>query len=479
MFNVGIFLILLLSSALILVYSQVFTHQSIILLALQSAQAQENSLENGIDLNGIWKRDDGVQVYITQTGSQVISSFETEGNEREGDCSFAGMANVKTYLDFDANIEGNQLTGETNVCVIEVNNVQLYPMHLTISNNGNTLTGTYEYKGGRYPISYIKTTTTFPPMLNSLPPAVLNFGRAYITNPNTDKVLLPVALGNFAWNYVKASNTDPVSLLAGLGAVFAAIVAGSYAIKKIHKHSKSHKKGKEQKEEQKLHVIRLAINCGLENIIEEAKEIENLQSINEIKRIEKEFRTVLGAILEGREKLKKLQKAKDFVEWCREAKEDPNTIISKISNDIIGNFIGCIEPYFASLFLKSISIESQTVIINNDKDTKDQTNQNRYVNFNAKFNLKPLEPFIKLTLLIDEVPTSSVRLIFSIDTSVSMKNAKVYSTNEGTKIVVDSINIVLQLSFSRLVISHYLNKSIEMPIVLGKKEFGIKSLPVQ
>lgn len=85
MFNVGIFLILLLSSALILVYPQAFTHQSITLLALQSAQAQENSLQNGIDLNGIWKRDDGVQVYFTQTGTQVISSFETEGNEREGD----------------------------------------------------------------------------------------------------------------------------------------------------------------------------------------------------------------------------------------------------------------------------------------------------------------------------------------------------------------------------------------------------------
>ncbi len=478
MFNVGIFLILLLSSALILVYPQAFTHQSITLLALQSAQAQENSLQNGIDLNGIWKRDDGVQVYFTQTGTQVISSFETEGNEREGDCSSVGMANVKSYLDFYANIEDNQLTGETNVCVIEMNNVQLYPMHLTMSDNGNTLTGTYEYEGGSYPISYIKTTTTSPPILNSLPPALVNFGRVYITNPNTDKVLLPVALGNFAWNYVKASNTDPVSMLTGLGAVFVAIVAGSYAIKKIHKHSKSHKKDKEQKEEQKLHVIRLAINCDLENITE-AKEIENLQSINEIKRIEKEFRTVLGAILEGREKLKKLQKAKDFVEWCREAKEDPNTIISKISNDIIGNFIGCIEPYFASLFLKSISIESQTVIINKDKETNDQSIQNRYVNFNAKFNLKPLEPFIKLTLLIDEVPTSSVRLIFSIDTSVNMNNATVYSSNEGTKIVVESINIGLQLSFSRLVISHYLNKSIEMPIVLGNKEFGIKSLPMQ
>jgi hypothetical protein len=478
MFNVGIFLILLLSFALLVVYPQVFSHQSIILLALQSAQAQENLLMDSTrDLNGVWEKDGGELVYITHTGSQVIASFEPEG-----DCRNDGMANVKTTLDFHAIIEGNQMIGETNLCVREVNNVQLYPLQLTISDNGNALTGTYQDEAGDHNISYIKAemTTTSPPRLNSLPPALVNFGRAYITNPNTDKVLLPVASGNFAWNYVKASNTDPLLLLAGLGAVFAAIVAGSYAIKKIHKHSKSHKEGREEKnEEQKLHVIRLAINCGLENIIAEAKEIEYLQSINEIKRIEEELRTVLGAILEGREKLKKLQKANDFVDWCREAKEDPNMIISKISNDIIGNFIGCIEPYFASLLLKSISIESQTKIINNDKEAKDQTNQNHYVNFNAKFNLKPLEPFIKLTLLIDEVPASSVRLIFLIDTSVSMKNAKVYSTNEGTKIVVDSINIVLQLSFSRLVVSHYLNKSIEMPILLGKKEFEMKSLSVQ
>src|SRR4051812_44078327 len=100
MFNVGIFLILLLSSTLILIYTQVFVHQSIILLALQSAQAQQNSLENGIDLTGIWKINDGTQVYITQTGSQVISSFEPEL-----DCTTAGMPNVKTMLDFVTNIK--------------------------------------------------------------------------------------------------------------------------------------------------------------------------------------------------------------------------------------------------------------------------------------------------------------------------------------------------------------------------------------
>ena len=69
-----------------------------------------------------------------------------------------------------------------------------------------------------------------------------------------------------------------------------------------------------------------------------------------------------------------------------------------------------------------------------------------------------------------------MKLIFLIDTNVRIKNAKVYSTNEGTKIVAESINIVLKLSFSRLVISHYLSKTIEIPIVLGKKEFEIKSL---
>ena len=216
MFNVGVFLILLLSSTLILIYPQVFVHHSIILLTLQSAQAQENSLENGIDLTGVWKADYGVQVYITQTGSQVISSFESEG-----DCGNVGMPNVKTMLDFVTNIKGNQLIGEINLCVKELNNVKLYPVQLTISDNRNELTGTYQDKAGTHSISYFKVTTPSPPRLNSLPPDLVNFGRAYITNPNTDKVLLPVVLGNFAWNYVKASNTDPLLLLAGLGAVLA------------------------------------------------------------------------------------------------------------------------------------------------------------------------------------------------------------------------------------------------------------------
>jgi hypothetical protein len=233
MFNIGVFLILLLSSTPILIYPQVFVHQSIILLALQSAQAQQNSLENDIDLTGIWKIEHGEQVYITQTGSQVISSFESGA-----DCRTAGMPNVKTMLDFVTNIKGNQLIGEINLCVKELNNVKLYPVQLTISDNSNKLTGTYQDEAGYHPVSYLKMTTPSPspPRLNSLPPALVNFGRAYITNPNTDKVLLPVALGNFAWNYVKASNTDPVLLLAGLGAVLAAI-GGTVAYAK-HRSSK-------------------------------------------------------------------------------------------------------------------------------------------------------------------------------------------------------------------------------------------------
>ena len=458
--------------------------QAIVLILLPSAQAQENPLGGNIDLNGIWEIYDEqsngeMVVFITQTGSQVIASFDPEG-----DCSHVDMENVKTTLDFHARIEGNQLIGETNVCIPKVNNVELYPMQLTISDDGKGLTGTYQDEAGNHPISYFKTTTTPPPTnLISFPQAEWNFISGYITNPNTDKISAPIASAKFASNYLIASDTDPALFFGILGGISViGIVAGSYtAIKKIHKHSKSQEKDRKE-EEQKLHVIRLAIECGLEsNRIEEIKGIKHIPYITEINRIEQECRRALGAILEGREKLKKLQEAKEFVAWCREAKEDPDKILSKISDDVIAKFLGCIEPYFSSLLLNGISVETQTNLIkNDDKKIKDQEeDKNKNIKFNANFALKPLEPYIELILLIDEVKASSVRLIFVIDTKINIKNAKIYSTNrDGSKIDIESMTIILKLSFSRLVINRYLSSSIEVPMLLGKKEFEIKNTSI-
>jgi hypothetical protein len=72
-----------------------------------------------------------------------------------------------------------------------------------------------------------------------------------------------------------------------------------------------------------------------------------------------------------------------------------------------------------------------------------------------------------------------MRLIFVIDTKINIKNAKIYSTNrDGSKIDIESMTIILKLSFSRLVINRYLSSSIEVPMLLGKKEFEIKNTSI-
>src|SRR5207248_5837387 len=97
--------------------------------------------------------------------------------------------------------------------------LRLHPIQLTISSDGNKLSGSL----GDSPVSYTRVST---------------------------------------------SSTDLTLPLIGIGGASAAAVTGGYAVKKIvKKHAKPHEK--EAKE--KLPVIRLGIECGIEGVnVEEA-----------------------------------------------------------------------------------------------------------------------------------------------------------------------------------------------------------------
>jgi hypothetical protein len=469
--------------------------QTIILTSVPKALAQGNSLQNNVNLNGMWQREDGNVVYITHTFNQVISSFDPEGY-----CDVPGMENVQTTLDFSARIEGNQLIGEKNLCDpnINVNDVTLHPLQLIIRNDGNQLSGTYG-DGGVSTASYIRLSNPQETPITSLPSKVWKFTGWYLDDPNTDKLLTPVAAGTYAANYLNTSGINPTLFFIALGGTFAAIIgAGSYAaVKKAHtKHSKSQEKNSDkQEEQQKLHVIRLAIEFGLETIDRTGKRIQGIGQPpydSDIIRVGQESKKALEAIFEGRQKLKKLQEATEFVNWCKDAKEDPDKIVSKISDDVIARFLDCIEPYFSYFLLDGLTIETESNMIENRNnnpnkkiaDPEKDKEKEKNVKFNAKFALKRLEPFIKFTLLIDEIPGSSLSLIFVIKTDVNIKNARLYSAansgshnnggSEGLRMEIEKIVIVLNLSFSRFVISHYLSNSIEMPISLGTREFVIE-----
>src|SRR5215212_11216048 len=97
-------IILLFTLSAFLIYEHVV--QTISLPSLSSsAQAQESSFENNIDLTGTWKRDDGQEIYITQTDSEVIAKYPDTGP-----CK--GLENSEHDLQFQGKIEGKQVKGE-------------------------------------------------------------------------------------------------------------------------------------------------------------------------------------------------------------------------------------------------------------------------------------------------------------------------------------------------------------------------------
>ena len=76
----------------------------------------------------------------------------------------------------------------------------------------------------------------------------------------------------------------------------------------------------------KPHVIRLAMRCGLGGFeLEEIqeKELKNIPHIHDIKQVQEKFGTALDVILKSRKKLQNVIEVKEFVGWCRQAKQDP------------------------------------------------------------------------------------------------------------------------------------------------------------
>jgi len=104
----------------------------------------DNTGGGAIDLNGKWD-DNGRAVCITQTGTSVsaryLEPYVCDHRDGTGQTS-------ETDFDFDATLADRTLTGQTTVCKFGAGNpagvgLGQADMTLTVSADGNTLSGTY------------------------------------------------------------------------------------------------------------------------------------------------------------------------------------------------------------------------------------------------------------------------------------------------------------------------------------------------
>ena len=235
-------------------------------------------------------------------------------------------------------------------------------------------------------------------------------------------------------------------------------------------------------QDSQLPLIELRIECGLENpeVIKRESSKNGNMITGEITEIEQKLNEGMNKILESRKKLKTIQKDVEFIKWCIEAKENPNKLLSKISQDVIGKFLSSIEPYLQNLMLSQISIESDISL------TEDRPKE---VKKNITFSLIPIQAYIELVIYNNGLRVSSTKFLFTVSSYVKIKNlivhlAKVnllYENNTngkcstGKRIEIENMLFGIKIELSKLKVG-LLEKTIEPPLEIGKKEAEIKNI---
>jgi hypothetical protein len=181
--------------------------------------------------------------------------------------------------------------------------------------------------------------------------------------------------------------------------------------------------------------------------------LEEIPSKDNAKKIEEQFGKVLAMLPEI--KLKQIQTHKDFVELCKTFGLDPQTVIPKISNEII-NMLHYVKPYFSSLLLQDINSAINERYIGNKIGKRYQFHlhsKDRLLKEIPTFPINTLEAFVELIISVGlEKEVSRVRFIFNIDAESRTESLEVHSIAEGIKTDLENLFIILKISLSRFFI---------------------------
>jgi hypothetical protein len=348
-------------------------------------------------------------VYINHEGTQITATFDPEGVCYENaDNPTEDTIYGSTQLEFRGNLVADTIQGEESRCITEKITIELYDLQLKVNTDGKTLDGYVTFPDGTQdylmytfvspPISSIEINAD-KPVYDPKEPVEISGQITNIVNDRSDvfievygpgdkqifsQTVLANPDGSFFTSFDLNNNeinegtytaiasyvgeNDEITfeveaplpaevIVAATGATVAAVGGGVVLLykqgylkgsKHIPKKTQEDIEHPKTKTDNPLPIIELRIECGLEN--SEMVKIQDSKNDNEIigelTEIEQKFSQTINKILENRKKIKNIQKDIDFIKWCQEAKEDPNKILSKISEDVIGKFLSSIELIF-------------------------------------------------------------------------------------------------------------------------------------
>lgn len=224
---------------------------------------------------------------------------------------------------------------------------------------------------------------------------------------------------------------------------------------------------------------KLIFNYGIEDNDKEITADEIKPDPASDPKIQEGFMATLGqSIAPVKEAISQAKQITDIVNFCREAKEEPDNFLARIADTAFEEMLKIAMPVLSRYFVEDISVETEFRVINNSDKT---------ALFDIDVKMRPIKPFVEAALVVNGVKTEAAKFLFEINTLAQINKLALGVSSEGITRDLEDIRVELDVLLSRVSITHVgkpvagkhmLNK----PIRLARKEFRLKSValaPVQ
>lgn len=132
---------------------------------------------------------------------------------------------------------------------------------------------------------------------------------------------------------------------------------------------------------------------------------------------------------EIKEALAYARQASEFVNFCNEAKKDPDIVLSTFTEALLKKMIRILSPYFSALLVDEIEIKS-AIYTGGPKRGRGSSLSEE---FDIAISMKPVKPYVEAVAIINGVATSSVRLTFQLDSRADIEKMRLIHISSGTK----------------------------------------------
>lgn len=219
--------------------------------------------------------------------------------------------------------------------------------------------------------------------------------------------------------------------------------------------------------------VKLIFNYGIEDNDKEITADEIKPDPASDPKIQEGFMATLGqSIAPVKEALGQAKQITDIVNFCREAKEEPDNFLARIADTAFEEMLKIVMPVLSRYFIEDISVETEFRILNSS---------NKTALFDIDVKMRPIRPFIEAALLVNGVKTEAAKFLFEINTLAQINKLELGASSEVVTRDIEDIRVELDVFLSSISITHVgkpvagkhlLNK----PIRLAKREFHLKSV---